>query len=44
MKLIDNCSNCGRCKKHCPYGLDTPALLRRQQAKYFEILAAEGKE
>jgi predicted aldo/keto reductase-like oxidoreductase len=35
MKLIDNCTNCGHCKEHCPYGLDIPPLLRRQQAEYF---------
>jgi aryl-alcohol dehydrogenase-like predicted oxidoreductase len=41
MRLIDNCTNCGHCKKHCPYGLDTPALLKRQQKEFFEMLAAE---
>ena len=40
MRLIDNCTSCGHCKEHCPYGLDTPALLKRQQAEYFEMLAA----
>jgi aryl-alcohol dehydrogenase-like predicted oxidoreductase len=42
MRLIDNCTNCGHCKEHCPYGLDTPTLLKRQQKEYFEILAAEA--
>jgi aryl-alcohol dehydrogenase-like predicted oxidoreductase len=37
MRLIDNCTGCGHCKAKCPYGLDTPALLKRQQAEYFEI-------
>ena len=37
MKLIDNCTNCGHCKDNCPYKLDTPALLKRQKAEYFEI-------
>jgi predicted aldo/keto reductase-like oxidoreductase len=41
MRLIDNCTNCGHCKEHCPYGLDTPQLLKRQQAEYFRILAGE---
>jgi aryl-alcohol dehydrogenase-like predicted oxidoreductase len=41
MRLIDNCTNCGYCKDHCPYGLDVPALLKRQQAEYFKMLAAE---
>ena len=43
MRLIDNCTTCGHCKEHCPYKLDTPALLKRQQAEYFEIVAAETK-
>ena len=42
MRLIDNCTNCGHCKEHCPYGLDTPRLLKRQQAEYFGILAGES--
>jgi aryl-alcohol dehydrogenase-like predicted oxidoreductase len=41
MRLIDSCTNCGNCKNHCPYGLDTPELLKRQQKEYFEVLAAE---
>jgi Fe-S oxidoreductase len=38
MRLIDNCTGCGNCKKHCPYGLDTPDLLKRQQKEYFKVL------
>jgi aryl-alcohol dehydrogenase-like predicted oxidoreductase len=44
MRLIDNCTNCGHCKEHCPYGLDTPQLLKRQQAEYFRILVEFQKE
>ena len=40
MRLIDNCTNCGHCKENCPYGLDVPALLKRQQAGYFRVLSA----
>jgi len=29
MKKIEECLNCGKCSSKCPYGLDTPALLRR---------------
>ncbi len=29
MKQIENCLHCNQCKKKCPYGLDTPELLRR---------------
>ncbi|MEG1727852.1 MAG: aldo/keto reductase [Acidaminococcaceae bacterium] len=28
MAKIDACLHCNHCKDHCPYGLDTPALLR----------------
>jgi aryl-alcohol dehydrogenase-like predicted oxidoreductase len=28
MEKIENCTNCGHCRAHCPYGIDTPALLR----------------
>ena len=38
MRKIDNCTGCGHCKEHCPYSLDVPELLKRQQAGYFEIL------
>jgi len=39
MRLIDNCTNCGHCKQHCPYGLDVPKLLKAQQAEYFKLAA-----
>ena len=42
MKKIENCLNCGSCRAKCPYGLDTPALLRKNYQDYCEILA--GKE
>ncbi len=41
MLNIENCLNCGKCKTKCPYGLDTPELLRRNLADYKDIL--EGK-
>jgi predicted aldo/keto reductase-like oxidoreductase len=34
MDRIENCTNCGHCRRHCPYGLDTPALLRRNLDDY----------
>ncbi len=37
MNLIENCIGCGHCKQHCPYGLDTPALLRRELARYRKL-------
>lgn len=29
MKKIEGCLGCGQCKAQCPYGLNTPALLRK---------------
>jgi len=37
MDLINNCINCGNCKNHCPYKLDTPNLLKRELKKYHEF-------
>jgi aryl-alcohol dehydrogenase-like predicted oxidoreductase len=34
MKKVDNCINCNHCKDQCPYGLDTPKLLRENWADY----------
>ena len=42
MMNIKNCLNCGRCSSRCPYGLDTPELLKRNLKDYEEVLA--GKE
>lgn len=42
MMRIEDCLECGSCAAKCPYGLDTPALLRRNLADYKNILA--GKE
>ena len=41
MKKIETCLNCGQCKSRCPYGLDTPALLRRNYEDYKRVLAGE---
>ena len=43
MLNIENCLNCGRCKTKCPYGLDTPELLKQNLADYKEILAGKIK-
>jgi len=42
MRKIEDCKHCNSCKKKCPYGLDTPELLKRNYEDYKEILA--GKE
>lgn len=41
MFKIENCLNCGQCKSKCPYGLDTPTLLKKNLEDYKLIL--EGK-
>ena len=43
MMKIEDCVDCGACKNRCPYGLDTPALLRKNLADYKEILAGNAK-
>ncbi len=39
MMKIEDCINCGACRSRCPYGLDTPELLRKNLADYKNILA-----
>ncbi len=34
MKRVDDCNHCNNCKNHCPYGLDTPELLKRNWNDY----------
>ena len=41
MKKIDDCVECGLCRSRCPYGLDTPILMRKAYADYKRILAGE---
>ena len=43
MAQVDNCIDCGACKSRCPYGLDTPNLLKRMQAEYNAFIAAQGR-
>jgi len=38
MEKIENCMECGQCKSHCPYGLDTPALLKKNYEDYKTFL------
>jgi len=40
MKRIDNCTHCGHCTSHCPYGLETPVLLEKNYLWYKEFLSA----
>ncbi|MDO8682786.1 MAG: 4Fe-4S dicluster domain-containing protein, partial [Armatimonadota bacterium] len=34
MDRIEECTECGQCKSRCPYGLDTPSLLKKNLAEY----------
>ena len=38
MKKIEDCVNCGKCKSMCPYGLDTPNLLKKNYEDYKTFL------
>ncbi len=38
MKKIENCTECGACKSKCPYGLDTPNLLKKNYEDYKTFL------
>ena len=38
MKKIENCIQCGKCKSKCPYGLDTPNLLKKNYEDYKTFL------
>ena len=39
MGRIDKCIKCGHCSSHCPYGLDTTALLDKNYQWYKDFLA-----
>lgn len=38
MKRIPDCQHCNHCKNNCPYGLDTPALLKKNYEDYLTFL------
>ncbi len=38
MESIEGCIHCGHCIDHCPYGLDTPELLKTMLADYREFV------
>ncbi|MDR2903059.1 MAG: aldo/keto reductase [Clostridiales bacterium] len=42
MKNVENCLHCGQCVEKCPYGLNTPALLKKNYADYQDILAGKN--
>lgn len=41
MMKIEDCVECGSCKSKCPYGLDTPELLKLNLADYKKIISGE---
>lgn len=43
MKKIEGCLECGACRTKCPYGLDTPTLLKKNYEDYKKVLAGEVK-
>lgn len=43
MMKIETCLECGACKAKCPYGLDTPNLLKKNLEDYKKVLAGEVK-
>jgi len=38
MQKVEGCLECGQCKSRCPYGLDTPNLLKRNYEDYKTFL------
>lgn len=38
MKMVDECVNCNHCKDHCPYGLNTPKLIRDNWLDYKQFI------
>lgn len=41
MKKIESCIHCNKCAMKCPYGLDTPGLLKKNYDDYQKVLAGE---
>lgn len=39
MDKINTCIECGQCKSRCPYGLDTPTLLKENLTFYREFVS-----
>lgn len=44
MHKIDGCLNCRQCVSRCPYGLDTPKLLKTMLADYDEMYERFGEK
>lgn len=44
MNRINDCLECGLCKSRCPYGLDTPKILKYMLKDYWEFYEAHKNE
>lgn len=42
MRRINDCTECRQCAERCPYGLDTPNLLKRMLEDYEQFYAAHA--
>ena len=42
MEQVDDCIHCKQCSSRCPYGLDTPELLRKNLIFYRNFLKEKG--
>jgi aryl-alcohol dehydrogenase-like predicted oxidoreductase len=40
MQKIEGCMECGQCRAKCPYGLDTPNLLKKNYEDYKQFIKA----
>ena len=38
---VDDCQNCGHCSAHCPYGMDTPSLLKKNREWYRNFMETQ---
>lgn len=43
MKKVETCIGCGKCAKKCPYGLNTPEVLKWNLEDYKKVLKGEVK-
>ncbi len=42
MRKVHDCIDCGACKTRCPYGIDTPELIKDMLKDYEEFLVEKG--
>jgi Fe-S oxidoreductase len=40
VEKIKDCINCGACRTRCPFGLDTPTLIRQNYEDYYAFREA----